>query len=255
MAPTTLQRAGRFLSVRLTSTESDNKRLLKALVLACGLCGGLLFLAAVVQLPGAHLPEHTYRAVRISFLPVIPQDAVRPEAQPSGPKNAQSQPVLTAQTPPKLSFSSEALQQLNFDPIPTDVAVSGISPGEGTFWAANASTEENSVGSNSYPSGDPAAQSDSAAAGRVRFLAWLEPSIRKNLVYPKKARRRNLSGIVIVKITVSADGATCEASLVSGAGFSVLDQAALALVRSLFPSPVSPGKQFTDNIQIEYLLE
>lgn len=90
--------------------------------------------------------------------------------------------------------------------------------------------------------------------GSGGFSDWIDGAIRKRLVYPERARRRNVQGAVILALSVPADGSRCEASVLSSSGSPILDAAALSLLRSLFPSPVAPGKAFYSPVKIQYLI-
>jgi protein TonB len=90
--------------------------------------------------------------------------------------------------------------------------------------------------------------------GTGRFSSWIDGAIRKRLVYPERARRRNVQGSVILALSVPADGSRCEASVLESSGSAILDDAALSLLRSLFPAPVPPEKEFHSPVKIQYLI-
>ncbi len=57
------------------------------------------------------------------------------------------------------------------------------------------------------------------------------------LAYPDAARRRGVSGSVMLRLPVDQDGRLARARVERGSGSAVLDRAALALARSAFPVP------------------
>ncbi|MDQ6986821.1 MAG: TonB family protein, partial [Mariprofundaceae bacterium] len=70
-------------------------------------------------------------------------------------------------------------------------------------------------------------------------------SVRKRLErykhYPASARRRGIEGAVDVSFRLNADGRAEQMQLVSGSGYSILDNAALSTVRRAEPFPVHEG--------------
>ncbi len=104
-------------------------------------------------------------------------------------------------------------------------------------------------------SGETGDQGGTGAVSPGAFIAWLDGAISERLLYPERARRRNLQGTVELLLNVKADGSACGVQLVRGSGYAVLDRDAIDLVASLFPSPVRPGTDFADIVRIEYVLE
>jgi len=70
-------------------------------------------------------------------------------------------------------------------------------------------------------------------------------TVRKRLeqykYYPMSARRRGIEGAVDVSFRLNADGRAEQMQLVSGSGYSILDDAALRTVRRAEPFPVHKG--------------
>jgi TonB family protein len=86
------------------------------------------------------------------------------------------------------------------------------------------------------------------------FAQWLDSAIRARLSYPERARARNAEGTVVVALTVPADGARCDALVAKSSGNSILDRAAIELIRSLFPAKVAPGTPFSAPVTISFTL-
>jgi len=99
--------------------------------------------------------------------------------------------------------------------------------------------------------GTGSAETDSS--GEETFRAWLDESIKAGLAYPERARRRGIEGTVILSLTVAEDGSTCAVSVSRGSGSQILDRDALRFVKSLFPAPIAPGREFTTPLKIQYL--
>ncbi len=95
---------------------------------------------------------------------------------------------------------------------------------------------------------------DPTGTASGRFVTWLDGAIRAKLHYPERARARNAEGTVVVSLTVSPDGKTCEAVLAESSGDAALDRAALTLVRSLFPAKVAPETVFSAPVRIRFAL-
>jgi len=208
--------------------------LLKALVLACGLYGGLACMSMVVGIPGTRLTERTYGDIRISLGPAVREDLARTTESVPSPEPASPFPEV-------LRFEDSAAAET----AQGEISVSGEASGEAV-----------GTGGEAIEPGPTALQGqpEAAADATAWFVAWLEAEIRERLVYPDRARRRNIEGVVTVGLTVPADGSSCVAVVTGGSGSTLLDRAAVDLVRSLFPAGISPGNEFADSIQIAYRL-
>ena len=84
--------------------------------------------------------------------------------------------------------------------------------------------------------------------GGKRPLIWAVPMIKygsyktkiKNKIYriweyPLKASEKNEEGIVVVKISIDADGSLAGATLMSSSGYADLDDGAISVVRAAAP--------------------
>ncbi len=79
-----------------------------------------------------------------------------------------------------------------------------------------------------------------AATREYKYAAYLDAWRRKveqvgNLNYPEEARRRGLSGELILDVALNPDGSVREVSVVRSSGSPVLDQAAMRIVRLAAP--------------------
>ncbi|MDP1708508.1 MAG: energy transducer TonB [Gammaproteobacteria bacterium] len=91
----------------------------------------------------------------------------------------------------------------------------------------------------------------SAATREYKYASYMEAWRRKvetigNLNYPDEARRRNLSGSLILDVALNTDGSINNITLRRSSGHRVLDDAAIAIVRL-----AAPFAEFPDNIRKE----
>lgn len=91
----------------------------------------------------------------------------------------------------------------------------------------------------------------SAATREYKYASYMEAWRRKvetigNLNYPDEARRRDLSGSLILDVALNADGSINNITLRRSSGHRVLDDAAIAIVRL-----AAPFAEFPDNIRKE----
>lgn len=113
--------------------------------------------------------------------------------------------------------------------------------------------------SDAVPADRPAAAPPPEGAGTgtpsASTLALLNEAIRRDLKYPPQARRRNIEGKVEIDLAVGADGTLAGCVLAAGSGSGILDEAALRLIRGLFPLRGASGGAFSTRIAIEYRLK
>jgi len=85
----------------------------------------------------------------------------------------------------------------------------------------------------------------SAARAQARAEAERKRAVRERLErfkhYPASARRRGIEGAVDVSFRLNAEGRAEDMQLVSGSGYTILDDAALSTVRRAEPFPVQGG--------------
>lgn len=67
------------------------------------------------------------------------------------------------------------------------------------------------------------------------LLAYIKDFIEENLVYPPMARRRNIEGIVGVHFEIRRSGALAAVTVDRSSGSSILDNAAVSLVKKIYP--------------------
>ena len=138
--------------------------------------------------------------------PVPKVAAVVPEAAP-----LPSPPPVAAPPAPEISAT----------PDQTTAAVGG-----------DAMPADDNQGQESRPTGDPVAAVEEY---RHANFGTIRSSILANLRYPLVARRKGWSGMVEVAFLVAPDGSVSDLRIQASSGFPVLDEQALAAVRSSAP--------------------
>lgn len=146
-------------------------------------------------------------------------DSPPPAPQPARPKPAkpiQQQPLLTTTSPASSSVASAP-------PAPVTPPASPA-----------ASTTNNAAGQ------------PSASISQARFDAGYLHNPKP--VYPSASRRGGEEGKVLLRVMVSADGSAQVVDVISGSGFSRLDQAALDAVRRWKFVPAKRGETPVDGV-------
>ena len=82
--------------------------------------------------------------------------------------------------------------------------------------------------------------------------------IKKFKEYPSAARKRGLEGTTLVRIELSSEGSLLDSTIANSGGFSLLDTAALNIVRKAVPYPAPPpsiaGSRFQFLLPITFRL-
>jgi len=94
----------------------------------------------------------------------------------------------------------------------------------------------------------PRAKYISASTREYRFASYMEAWRAKverigNLNYPDEARRRKLSGSLILDVAIKPDGSIAEITVLKPSGHKVLDDAAIRIVKL-----AAPFARFPENI-------
>jgi len=257
-------RTARPTAVRSGSAER------KRLFAACGL--SMLFWAAVlfalrVIPPLSAPPEGADRIVteieislapssasRTAPAPIAPAEPVRPVAAARPPvaaaKPAAVKPIA-APAPEPIAEPEPLEQSAPADAAPVSAPV--LQP------IAEAGPAIAGEPVPSAPAGSSESESQSTAAEPVAAspstMALLNAAIKRNLKYPPQARKRNIEGKVEIALSVASDGALAECALAESSGSGILDEAALRLLRRLFPLSGAAGGAFSTRVAIEYRLK
>lgn len=86
------------------------------------------------------------------------------------------------------------------------------------------------------------------------FLVRLNELLQRTFVYPARARRRSIEGLVTLSLSVSAGGELVSVAVSTGSGSPVLDEAAVRTVTALFPVFPGPGRTLQTALTVEYSL-
>lgn len=93
----------------------------------------------------------------------------------------------------------------------------------------------------------------SASTREYEYAAYLRAWVLRverigNLNYPDEARRRGLSGRLIMNVSIRRDGSVADMTITESSGHRVLDEAAMRTVR--LAAPFAPLPKTTENIDI-----
>ncbi|MDH7483748.1 MAG: energy transducer TonB, partial [Spirochaetales bacterium] len=138
-------------------------------------------------------------------------------------------------------------------------------PADGTVVPQEAYTPETSYALLNPPSEQPSQNPEvpMLSASSLPQLAYDDPAeivtriaelLRQRRTYPDAALRRKVEGIVQVALAIAPDGSLASAQLHKKSGSAVLDSAALALVRAIFPLSVRLAKPLAIIVPVEYRL-
>ncbi|GAB5503855.1 MAG: hypothetical protein Pyrs2KO_25100 [Pyruvatibacter sp.] len=105
-------------------------------------------------------------------------------------------------------------------------------------------------------------QSDTnaSAIAKASYARLLLTRLQRAIVYPRRAQRRDIQGVVRVEVVLAASGALKTVRLVGTSGSDILDDAAIQLVRRVAPFPAVPrdlspsGQDFAFVAPIQYRL-
>ncbi|SDF46039.1 hypothetical protein SPACI_050210 [Sporomusa acidovorans DSM 3132] len=194
--------------------------------------------------------EPVHSAEKAAGLPAVPgifSQAINQSMEPEPMRNFSTNELQTTNMPQAGSDSAgEAM------PAAIGGNAAGISRGDGTAISAEPGTGRN-AGSGSgasigLGSGEGAAPDIDGAI--LAFLAEVE----KHKEYPYVARKRGYEGVVTVFVELSAGGELRQVRVEKSSGFSLLDEAATAVVRRVSPFRHGLGRPVAMKIPISYHL-
>ena len=201
-----------------------------------------------------------------------PPRAAEPPALPASPP---PEPVRAAAEPPRPAEPPRALTEATPAPPSRTVEVTPSASAAGESAAVSAPTTAGAAGggdnagrassgsgaaggSLSDAGGGPAGSGarergvlalavpgsgggDPAAADYAGYYDSLRRRLYESLTYPAVARRRNLTGTVIVDVEIDASGKVGRVSVVDSSSHAMLDEAALDALRAVSRVPFPPG--------------
>jgi protein TonB len=86
------------------------------------------------------------------------------------------------------------------------------------------------------------------------YLAEIAKYLQENLYYPRRARKRGIEGIVVVKFTLMKDATVVKSKIISSSS-DILSRAALKTLKNLSGSFPKPDRVLTLTVPIRYSLE
>ncbi|MEW6220185.1 MAG: energy transducer TonB [Thermodesulfobacteriota bacterium] len=214
---------------------SERWRLGRAMLLAAAL-HGLVAASAEVLLGGGRPPAaaETFfqvEIVRPAPLPPAPPEPAAPAPARVAPPAVPPAPALTA-PPPRPARPSKAAAAPAAPPPPAipETAPAPVAAGLTGTEALPAALPALPAPEPAAASGPPAAEPAAAAGHAPLILAQPRYETNSPPVYPALARKRGLSGTVVLSVLVAPDGRVAELAVLTSSGHPSLDQAALAAV-------------------------
>lgn len=183
--------------------------------------------------------------------PVEPQPE-RPAPRPRAEPKPAPAPVAKAEDPPKTPEPPAP----DPDPAASDAAQSSPLQSPAQPDPASAGSQRSALGN----AGTGQSDTNASAVAKASYARLLLTRLQRAIVYPRRAQRRDIEGIVRVEVVLAASGALKTVRLVGTSGSDILDEAALALVRRVAPFPAVPqdlsprGQDFAFVAPIQYRL-
>jgi TonB family protein len=117
-------------------------------------------------------------------------------------------------------------------------------------------SQKTEIGNEDREGADAAGETGTITAGEYdQLLAYIKDFIGKNLIYPPMARQRNIEGIVGVYFEIENNGEIISVRVSHSSGSSILDNAAVSLVKKLQPlKKLAITKKLDLNVNIDYKL-
>jgi len=174
--------------------------------------------------------------------------------QPPAPQRVEqpvtpAQPVVRQQQPraPRAEPRPEPAPAPAPSPTPTPAATADVTPQQ--------PVAQHSVNANANAAGSGAGQPGASASATTKasYARLVLTRLQRAIVYPRRAQRREIEGIVRVEIVLAASGALRSVRLVATSGSDILDEAAISLVRRVAPFPAVPRDLSPNGQDIAFL--
>lgn len=186
--------------------------------------------------------------------PVAPTPpVVRQPERPTPAPRVEAKPVRTPA--PKAEAVPSPPEPLA-PTAPSAPAQSTTSQSSATSSPASSAPQPAAGGGNA--SGQPSA--NMSATAKASYAQLVLARLRRAIIYPRRAARRNIEGEVRVEIVLAASGALRRVRILETSGSDILDEAALKLVRRVSPFPAVPrtlspgGEDIAFNTNLQYRL-
>lgn len=204
---------------------------------------------AQANLEGGGTLEEDQTPSSPAFVPLAPQQpgmdqAVREAASPEAQRPRQEAQPLTAE------HSEETVSPVELAPETVRELPSADQLVARSLEIASLSAEIDQA-MNEYAQRGQHRYIISAQAQEFRDAAYLDAWRNKiervgNLNYPEEARRRNLSGKLLLDVAINADGSLNNVTLLRSSGHKVLDDAAMRIVRM-----AAPFNEFSEEMRVD----
>jgi TonB family protein len=168
--------------------------------------------------------------------------------------------IIKLGTPPPANAQDKpqkkTVVEKTIEPLPEIPPVQETASSEAVQEGDERQESNTDTGNNeSSPEGGTAEGGTMADREYEALLAYIREYIDKNLVYPSMARRRNIEGIVGLSFEIETNGELVSVSVNSSSGSSILDNAAMSLIRKMHPlRNRSIKRKLAFGVNIEYKL-
>jgi len=174
--------------------------------------------------------------VEVELVAASSLEALAPEPSSAPPEPPSAQPDIPPEPEPAVEVSAPEPAESIPDPPPPETAVLQAMPlPKVASQPSPSSSKPPVVSQKTAPSAAPGKRTGGGSPGGPSgVVREARPDAPRNRPppYPEMARRNGWHGRVIVRVDVSAAGRVTSISLHRGSGYGVLDQAALAAVKS-----------------------
>lgn len=192
--------------------------------------------------PALPTPSTVASAPALTTAPAVPDVRIAPPTPPVESVTA-SPSAVTSAAARAGSDAPAGANAPNGAHAPTGTGAPTASPGPG---GDRASDSPGGPGAGAARPGSglavatPGEGAGDPGAAYAAYLGRLRQRVHEALRYPAAARRRGLTGTVILELTVKPDGAIGRVVVVNSSSHAMLDEAAMESVRGLRPQPF-PG--------------
>jgi protein TonB len=165
-------------------------------------------------------------------------------AEAGPPKLSKSAAGETVAPPPYIQDKEQQEPAENFIEIEETPADESAINGHEENPTDGPATEQYADGHGEKPGGEDNAGGANNSALALEYVKrnfdYISRRVRSKLVYPAQARRTGVGGIVEVLFTLNIDGSVSGVSVKKSAGAEMLDEAAIAAIKSAAPFRAPP---------------
>ena len=205
------------------------------------------------------------RQAEESSLKVISLAVVRGEEEEKGEAPSQPVPMPASRPEPSHRQTVEVASALLPPPVVTLAAVPVAAPGElypppssssatGQATPADAAASGGGARKGARDGADIDAPTGHSRSYAARVRSWL----LSHKTYPKRARMRRQTGIVVVHFIIDRQGRLVRGMILSSSGCATLDEEVMAMLQRAAPYPAAPpdltGEHIGITAPVEFLL-